>query len=106
MGVGADVGGGGDDGGGVDAGRVGGGLVEEFDGEGEGEVGILDAEGGGGDPGKSGSTRTAVARVVRARAAYLGLETKVRSPGSAVSMPATRVFGGGVAVEGGVEVLG
>ena len=42
--------------------------------------------------GKLGSTRMAVALVVRARAAYLGLETKVRSPGSADSIPATRVI--------------
>ena len=47
VGVGSDAGGGGDGGGGVDAGRVGGGLVEELDGEGEGEVGVFDAEGGG-----------------------------------------------------------
>ena len=42
--------------------------------------------------GKVGSTRTAVARVVRARPAYLGLETKVRWPGPASSMPATPVI--------------
>ncbi len=56
--VGADVGvrpdlcGGSDGGGAVDAGSVGGRLVEELDGAGEGEVGILDAQGGGGDLGE------------------------------------------------------
>ena len=49
VGVGPDVGGGGDGGGGVDARWVGWGLVEELDGEGEGEVGVFDAERGGGD---------------------------------------------------------
>jgi hypothetical protein len=37
--------------------------------------------------GKSSATITAEARVERAAAAYLGLETKVRSPGPACSMP-------------------
>ena len=49
VGVGADLGGGRDDGGGMDSRAVGGRLVEEFERAGEGEVGIGDAQGGGGD---------------------------------------------------------
>jgi len=52
MGVDADVGGRGDSGGGVNARGVGGGLVKEFDGTGEGEVGVFEAEGGGRDLGE------------------------------------------------------
>ena len=49
VGAGADLRGGCDDGGGMDSGRVRGRLVEQFQGVGEGEVGVGDAEGGGGD---------------------------------------------------------
>ena len=92
----------------MDSSGVGRGAVEELNGEGKGEVGIFDAKGSGWDVGEAwASTTMAVALVVRARAAYLGLETKVRSPGPAVSMPATRV----ISAEGsprrvGIEVLG
>src|SRR6266567_5793803 len=42
---------------------------------------------GAGIAGKSSPTITAEAFVVRAAAEYLGLETKVRSPGPACSIP-------------------
>src|SRR5690242_7430769 len=42
---------------------------------------------GAGTAGKSSETITAEALVVRAAAAYLGLETKVSSPGPACSIP-------------------
>jgi hypothetical protein len=87
----ADLRGGSDDGSGMDSGGVGRGLVEEFEGAGEGQIGITDAQGRGGDGPKEGSTRTAVACVVRARGVYLGLATKVSWPGPATSRPAAEV---------------
>ena len=53
VGVGAYFGGGSNGGCGVDSGRVGGRTVEDFDGAGEGEVGVGQAERGGGDLGES-----------------------------------------------------
>ncbi len=54
MRVGANLCGGGYDGCWVNAGGVGRGCIEELDGSGKGEVGIRDAESGGGDLGEVG----------------------------------------------------
>ena len=107
MGVGSDLRGGGYDRGGVNAGGIGGGLVEELDGAGEGEVGIVRRRVAAEIWGKSGSTRTAVAWVVRARAAYFGLATKVRCAGAGgFDAGDAGDSGVGIAVEGGAEMGG
>jgi hypothetical protein len=107
VGVGSDAGGWGDGGGGVDAGGVVGRTVEELDGEGEGQVGIVDAEGGGGDFGEAGLDEDGCGFGGAGEGGVLGVgdEGEVAWFGDFNAGDAAD-FVGGVAVEGGVEVLG
>jgi hypothetical protein len=92
VGAGADLRGGRDDGGGMDSGRVGGRVVEQLERAGEGEVGIGDAQGGGGDEFEGRLDQDGGGAGGAGERVYLGLATKVSWPGPASSRPAAEVI--------------
>jgi len=102
VGIGADAGGRGDGGGGVNARGVGGRLVEELDGAGEGEVGVFDAESCGRDLGKAGfdEDRRGFGGAAEAGVFGVGDEGKVAWDG-VFDAGDSGDLGGGVALEGG-----
>ena len=107
VGVAPDFGSGGDDGGGVNAGGVRGRLVEELDGAGEGEVGVFDAEGGGGDFGEGwlDEDRRCLGGAGLGGVFWVCYEGKVAG-GGGVDGSYSGDFGGGIAHEGGSQVMG
>jgi len=107
VGFGADLRGGSDDGGGMDSWGVGWGLVEEFEGVGEGEVGIPDAEGccGNGAEGGFDQHGGGLGGAGKRRVPGIGDEGELAGAG-VFEAGGGGDFGVGIAVEGCAEMSG
>ena len=105
VGFGADRRGGSDDGGGVDSGRVGWGFVEEFEGAGEGQIGITDAQGRGGDRAEGGFDQDGGGLRGAGERRVLGIGDEGELAGAGVfEACGGGDFGVGIAVEGCAEM--
>ena len=107
VGFGADRRGGRDDGGGMDSGGVGWGLVEEFEGAGEGQIGIGDAQGCGGDITEGGFDQDGGGLGGAGQRRVLGVGDEGELAGTGVfEAGGGGDFGVGIAVEGCAKMSG